>query len=585
MQEVSQAYKESMKSNLRERGYITVMFGLVNRELQSNAHVTSNNLTDFSIEEGVYGSLTERNTYATLEKNFTPADGSMILLPNNYTDPSADIDTGLTSQYMVTSNNPISVVFGFGLEESIDYKGLTLNFGSNYPTDFDIVSGNQSIEVRNNDNPIYSTEVVFEGATSLTVTVYAMVKEQTRLRIYNVKFGYGLVFDNSDILDSSLTSFVSPISESVPQFDFTVKLINYDKYFDVDNPESAINFLETGQEVKVSYGYQLPNSDDIEWVDGSVLYCSEWSSDDETAQIMAQDIFRNMEDEYYKGKAERISYYDLAERVFSDAGIAEYEIDNSLKTIYTSSPVPRIPHKQALQMIANATRCVLTVNREGVVQIIPHSEMYGTPVDFRMEKMDMLSYPNALKQELVKDITVPRYIYQETFEEVSIRSEERTVVANQVDTFFLSEPCYGYRAIFNEEAKNVWIVASGAYYVTVKFLATGTYNFELFGYKYQVTQQNYTESIHTHGKSLIWDNPLVSEPTVASDLADWLGDYYESDIEYEYNTRGNPELDTSDVIYQDNDFIDDMKVILYRQTLGFNGGFSGSVTVRREGGS
>jgi hypothetical protein len=71
---------------------------------------------------------------------------------------------------------------------------------------------------------------------------------------------------------------------------------------------------------------------------------------------------------------------------------------------------------------------------------------------------------------------------------------------------------------------------------------------------------------------------------MAADLAEWLGDYYKSGIEYEYSTRGNPELDVNDIIYQENEFIDNMKVVVYRQTLNFNQSFSGKVTTRRVGG-
>ena len=69
----------------------------------------------------------------------------------------------------------------------------------------------------------------------------------------------------------------------------------------MDNPNSAINYLETGQEMQIHYGYQLPDSDEIEWIIGNNLLCSEWESDDYTATIRCQDIFRNMDSEFYKG--------------------------------------------------------------------------------------------------------------------------------------------------------------------------------------------------------------------------------------------------------------------------------------------
>ena len=78
---------------------------------------------------------------------------------------------------------------------------------------------------------------------------------------------------------------------------------------------------------------------------------------------------------------------------------------------------------------------------------------------------------------------------------------------------------------------------------------------------------------------------MMSDMGMANDLAEWLGDYYASGIEYEYNTRGNPEIDVNDIVYQENEFHSDMKVNIYRQTLNFNQSFSGKVTARRVGGA
>ena len=72
--------------------------------------------------------------------------------------------------------------------------------------------------------------------------------------------------------------------------------------------------------------------------------------------------------------------------------------------------------------------------------------------------------------------------------------------------------------------------------------------------------------------------------TTANELANWLGDYYAAGIEYEYDTRGNPEIDATDIVYQENEFHDNMKVNIYRHTLKFKQSFSGRVTARRMGG-
>ena len=72
--------------------------------------------------------------------------------------------------------------------------------------------------------------------------------------------------------------------------------------------------------------------------------------------------------------------------------------------------------------------------------------------------------------------------------------------------------------------------------------------------------------------------------TMANDLAEWLADYYTAGIEYEYNTRGNPEIDPTDIVFQENEFHEGMKVNIYRHTINFRQSFSGRVTARRIGG-
>ena len=208
-------------------------------------------------------------------------------------------DTGLVGESLV-SEAKCEVTIGLNTIPT-DFKGLTINFGENYPVDFDVVgSTGQTIQFRDNTQSLWTTEEVLENTTSIKLVFYRMKNPQSRLRIYSIRFGYGLVYYNDSVMDSKLESYISPIGADVPQIDFYVQLKNYDHYFNVDNPKSAINYLETGQEMDILYGYQLPDSDTIEWIQGSHLLCSEWESDDNTATIRCQDVFRNMDSEYRK---------------------------------------------------------------------------------------------------------------------------------------------------------------------------------------------------------------------------------------------------------------------------------------------
>lgn len=740
MQKVSKAYKESMKSSLRERAYIMISFGLVNQEAQAKATVDNGSYAYYSNKDNIFGEHIDDTVYATLEEEFTKVDGSMFFLPRA-TEGGRYYDTGIVSDKLI-SEARCEVIISLNTIAT-DFKGLTINFGENYPVDFDIVgSTGQTIEFRGNTKSKWSTEEVLENTTYIKLVFYKMKNPQSRLRIYSIMFGYGLVYYNDSVMSSALDSYVSPIGADVPQFDFSVTLKNYDHYFNVDNPNSAINYLETGQEMDIMYGYQTPGSDTIEWIQGNHLWCSEWESDDNTATIRCQDIFRNMDGEYVKGlySAAGKSYYALAEEILKDAGISEYYIDPRLKKLYSNNPIPRVKYKEALQIIANACRCVLTQSRDGKVQIksnfMPSASIatngeetysnaanvltdtpkveyatlagnytptdgtmfflprngkaalttgyvskeisgangtftknpvvtitmeairayyglklvFGTAlpaaftirtykggepvneypvekdeinttsiilrdfddfdvmkieftktaepynrivlnyfslsdvVDFTMNRRDMTSSPKAIKQELIKEVIVPCYTYQENNREENLVYEDIDVVAGEVETYYIRDPSYGYKVKLDEVEGKATVVAWSNYFVTIKFNVTGSFKLEVQGYRYKIVEKYATVSLNARGKTVKWKNPLISNTTMANELAAWLADYYTAGIEYEYDTRGNPELDATDIVYQENEFHDGMRVNIYRHTVNFKQAFSGRVTARRIGG-
>ena len=691
MQKVSKAYKESMKSSLRERAYIMISFGLVNQEAQAKATVDNGSYAYYSNKDNIFGEHIDDTVYATLEEEFTKVDGSMFFLPRA-TEGGRYYDTGIVSDKLI-SEAQCEVIISLNTIAT-DFKGLTINFGENYPVDFDIVgSTGQTIEFRGNTKSKWSTEEVLENTTYIKLVFYKMKNPQSRLRIYSIMFGYGLVYYNDSVMSSALDSYVSPIGADVPQFDFSVTLKNYDHYFNVDNPNSAINYLETGQEMDIMYGYQTPGSDTIEWIQGNHLWCSEWESDDNTATIRCQDIFRNMDGEYVKGlySAAGKSYYALAEEILKDAEISEYYIDPRLKKLYSNNPIPRVKYKEALQIIANACRCVLTQSRDGKVQIksnfMPSASIatngeetysnaanvltdtpkveyatlagnytptdgtmfflprngkaalttgyvskeisgangtftknpvvtitmeairayyglklvFGTAlpaaftirtykggepvneypvekdeinttsiilrdfddfdvmkieftktaepynrivlnyfslsdvVDFTMNRRDMTSSPKAIKQELIKEVIVPCYTYQENNREENLVYEDIDVVAGGVETYYIQDPSYGYKVKLDEVEGKATVVAWSNYFVTIKFNVTGSFKLEVQGYRYKIVEKYATVSLNARGKTVKWKNPLISNTTMANELAAWLADYYTAGIEYEYD--------------------------------------------------
>lgn len=201
--------------------------------------------------------------------------------------------------------------------------------------------------------------VVFVGA----LTVFLII---------GIQFGLGLEYDNEWILNASNKTTISSINDDLPESEFSVTLHNDNQIFNVDNPASEINFLESGQRLNVTIGYQLDNGS-IEWLQMGSLYVYEWSASDEKATIRAVDVLKFIDDDYYKGQyyENGITLYDLAVLVLTDAGVGndDYYLDTYLKKVIIHNPLPKVKHKEALQIIANAGRCVLDYDRYGRIRI------------------------------------------------------------------------------------------------------------------------------------------------------------------------------------------------------------------------
>lgn len=364
MQNVSKKYKESMKSLNRNRGYIKATIGLVNSRAQNEIKLDkqtktvaySNDIAPFDGEEVT-------RIYATAEPGIAVLDGNAFFLPRTGTD--------YYNNGIVTADIMGTVTMTFANPHTI--KGLTVNFGKCYPTEFDVITNNGTSHYRNADE-VWTTEDVFADITFITIKPTQMRYGQNRLRIYSFKCGLAKTFTNEEVMDYSSKEYVSPITETIPSMDVMIKVDNQDQYYDPDNPDSAIQYMGIGQEVKVQFGYDVDGQGNIEWLPEQTTYLSAWSANSREATFNATDRFTLLTGQYYKGQyyANGISLYDLALLVLADAGITDssnYFLDNFLKNTVTHNPLPVATHAECLQIIANAGRCTLSIDRQNRIHI------------------------------------------------------------------------------------------------------------------------------------------------------------------------------------------------------------------------
>ena len=360
MQAVSNAYKQEMKKQYRDHSYMRVSIGLINQEAQASAYIPDQE------KYAYYSNLTwplnnyeVSELYETCDQDYSTVDGSMYFLPRERQD-------AVLNQGIVTDDLLGEVEICFPVQH--DIKGLTVEFGKAYPVDFSIVSDEHTVEITGNDTEHFVTEEIFPGTTFLRFVPKDMVNRQSRLRIHRITMGIGIYFDNQKILSATKKERISPVMEDLPSIDLNITIDNKNRAYDIENEESTVNFLENGQEINVIYGQELDDGN-VEWMPGTTVYLREWSADDEEMSFTATDRFDGMDGTYRRGKyyPDGISLYDLAVDVFGDAGIDSrtYWLDNYLKDVMVYNPMPVVSHKEALQLIANAGRCILYQDRNG----------------------------------------------------------------------------------------------------------------------------------------------------------------------------------------------------------------------------
>ena len=361
MLQVTSAYKEEMKKPLRGHTLMRVNIGVINQEAQGSAHVSSETAYFSNLTKPLNNYVVDA-LYATTEENYSTIDGRMYFLPREKSDC-------VLNQGIVSKDFMGDIQFMFPIP--YDLRGITIDFGKAYPVDFTIITDNARKEVRGNKAGKYVCEDVFQGVSSLTIHPERMINGQAFLHIHEIIMGIGIYFNERNILTASKKEHISPIMEALPTIDFRLSVNNKDRAYDIENEKSTVNFLELGQKVQAFTGQEV--GERIEWLQIGTLKLKEWSSDDDKMSFTAIDFLSGLTGKYRKGKfyPQGISIYDLCLDVLTDAGVdpREFYIDEYLKAVKIKNPIPAVTHREALQLLSNAGRCLLYQDEKGKIVI------------------------------------------------------------------------------------------------------------------------------------------------------------------------------------------------------------------------
>lgn len=427
MKEVSNAYKESMKQDVRNRSTMIVAIGDINPILQTEAtgrEGYEGQVAFFCRPYYMTNGIVFRNgtdlTYSSLEHNFTPADGSMMFVP--YNTPEADlIDTGLTtySHVRYETSQAIDVMFpSEGVKAPFE---ITVEMREYIPTMV-------TIELHGDEGQIEF--YTFYDATTRRLThtfdtlpestsgqyhlaILFSLKEETdlsqRARIKSIIFGSGVcIFP--DIIESAETrSYSSVTGENLPTDDLTLNLINYNARYDADNPNNPLAILDNkNQEINVYYGYDVEDDETYEWIKGCSVLAADWNSKQHKATIIGADRIRN-DDSLFIHSYNTLSgsnymagiiWYILA-KMKADIPF-EYTINEptQINDYLNNTIVATAPCKDLLQQVANFFGMTMYFKGDGRLVFSPQT-------DYRLELFEETTFVLDPDNPIHQMFTIP----------------------------------------------------------------------------------------------------------------------------------------------------------------------------------
>lgn len=653
MQRVSSLYQAEVQRPFAGQALLRITFGLVDVDAAATCAPVA-----FSLPQAVWSRpdtifLEEgerRATYATFEPGRMRLDGSQLILPQ---EPDQRRAEGLVSAAISGADGLFSAAQGapvlrlrFSKRHTV--PGLTLVF--------DVSTGDRASRVRlvargegktlldrvyTPDTAIFRTPDAIERFDEIDLHFLGTVPAQRRLRLQQILFGFGLVFGNAQVQSAAHKMETDPITRRLPVNAFEFSIVNSnavsggeDKQYlyDPDNLDGVYRYISEQSPVRVEYGQLLSGGLSwgdaysntwgelelngwqevyeggvVEWVPGGRFYLTAQPTVDGLyARFKAQDALSRLDKVYDKGvyAGGGRSLYALAQEVLEDAALQSLDGNNvpwrlweGLCAVTTTAPLPVKKHKELLQLIAHAGRCVLYTDRTGCVRIEPESTVQDNlKLDFHTlsERPKVTQIPTLRAVQCAAHSYVPEEQSTQVYEKAHLfgadgrlslhvsfaASAEHTVSAKgaRVVSFVsyaraaevVLEAATGAEALVDEETGaravklsiNAHKLAQAASSVTAVVAAT--------------LQPDANGSVET------LENPLITSEENARAVAEWVRDYLLLRNTYEFAYRGSPEVECGDLVWLETQFAPHTAPArVLKSELSFDGSLRGKMTAKR----
>lgn len=426
MKNVSQAWKENQNKTLVNESFVEISLDITDPDVRKDASPKDNGSIYISQTNQIVSEVNKNIVpYSTLEQNLWLLDNSRKIIPvDNYGD-CGFIGNVLSGDNLSFTIPPV-ITINFTQVHPNVIPAITITWGTAYnefATNFiiKVYNGNSVLtekEITNNTDVKSIVTMDISNFDKITIQVLKWCLPNRRARIEDIFIGLNKVYTKRDLFSYKHTQSIDPVSTALSKDEITFSIDNSDNFYNPYNKNGLAKYLMERQEIVTRYGYKL-NDGSIEWIQGGTFYLSEWDATQSgrTADFKARDILEYLSQVYYDGEynASGVSLYNLALRLFeySDLplnkdGSLKWHLDESLKTIYSTAPLPVDTIANNLQMIAHAGCCVIYQDRSGIIHIEP---INNQATDYAITLKNSYSKSNIRLVKPLKELIVYHYDY------------------------------------------------------------------------------------------------------------------------------------------------------------------------------
>lgn len=618
MLDVSAQYKTDISKQFRNRSYANIRFRMYNIDAAKDATVSVSDEASYSYKDSVvFESAKIDGSYATLEDDRFVLDGSQSALPSsNYTNYDGYVSDVLSEHHKVFAAPMTHEEMELLTHEELEayqhagipyYPTIQLQFSVEYDiiglvVEFDSETSDYlswfTVDYYHlDDSPIMSVDCyptsdkymltnAIVGCGKLIITMKESSEPYRRARIRQLMLGIEQTFTDDTIQSINTVEDVDPISRRLPTETIRFSILDFDGLYDPDSPNSYWEYVDMLAPVGLTWMYTLDDGTIESLPEIQYRLDGQPKLNGHIVEFAGNRELHNLENIYYKGAFATKTLYELAEAVLTDAlnpvaGQDLWDISTTLQSISTTAPLPIATHRECLQMIAVAGNCALYTDSDGRITLETgwtNSPLTGITIDYdtqlklpKIERIPPVRAIDAYKYDYVEEAS-SRDIFEGDFDVTGTETIHIEYSMSKSVSLNISGGTIDSSNIYASAADIVVTVASPS---SVTITATGK------PVEQVASSKPYIVNATIAGETEIVENPLVTNQTMQRNIGLYRSRYLRMRSSYSIDYRGNPELESGDLVRMETNATEQTVAMLLKNTISYNGALRGTAIIKK----